>query len=351
VARLRDLLNEELARALVAWGITRAQAERAPSGNIAETWFVDPPGAPRVVVQKMHPIFGAAVLDDMEAVTAHLALRGLATPRLVRTRDGALSATGADGRLWRVLTYLDGHTVDRVSGPGMARAAAELVGRFHRALGDLDHSYRFVRAGVHDTAAHLGRLEAAAEGDVDGPRRLAADILAAAQAIELAAFAELPRRRTHGDLKISNVLFANDDAVALIDLDTMGFLPLPFELGDAWRSWCNPLGEDVEEARFDLELFTAAVSGYAAAGEATRAEAALLVAGVETIAIELAARFCLDAFEDRYFGWDPKRFPSRREHNRVRAAGQLALARKVAAARRDAEAIVARAWGWPAFFR
>jgi hypothetical protein len=32
---------------------------------------------------------------------------------------------------------------------------------------------------------------------------------------------------------------------------------------------------------------------------------------------------------DRYFGWDATRFGSRREHNLLRAQGQLALSRNV----------------------
>jgi len=135
-------------------------------------------------------------------------------------------------------------------------------------------------------------------------------------------------------------------AVALLDLDTMGRMSVAYELGDAWRSWCNPLGEDVEETRFDLEVFAAAARGYAgeARGLLAREEVGALVTGVETVCVELAARFCVDAFEDRYFGWDPSRFPSRREHNRVRAAGQLNLARGVAAVRGEAERMVAAAF-------
>jgi Ser/Thr protein kinase RdoA (MazF antagonist) len=330
----------ELAAVLGEWGIDAAGArvERAPSGLIQETWFVDAPARPRMVLQKVHPIFAPAVLDDIEAVTAHLAARGLPTPRLVRTRTGALGVERG-GRLWRALGYLDGHTVERVGGPAAARAAAALVGSFHEAIADLDWEYRFVRPGVHDTAAHLARLEGALGGA--GPRALAAAILEEARRLDLGAFARLPRRRAHGDLKISNVLFdAAGAAIALIDLDTMGWMPLALELGDAWRSWCNPLGEDVEETRFDVELFGAAVAGYASARRIEAEEQASLVAGVQTVALELATRFCVDAFEDRYFGWDPKRFPSRREHNRVRATGQLALARAVAGARGAAEARV-----------
>ena len=65
---------------------------------------------------------------------------------------------------------------------------------------------------------------------------------------------------------------------------------------------------------------------------------------METIATELAARFAVDAFEDAYFGWDPSRFPSRSEHNRVRALSQLALARSVRARADALEALVARAF-------
>ena len=65
-----------------------------------------------------------------------------------------------------------------------------------------------------------------------------------------------------------------------------------------------------------------------------------IVVGLETVCVELAARFCVDAFDDAYFGWDPSRFPSRRAHNLVRARGQLALGRAVRAARAEATDIV-----------
>jgi Ser/Thr protein kinase RdoA (MazF antagonist) len=127
-------------------------------------------------------------------------------------------------------------------------------------------------------------------------------------------------------------------AAALVDLDTVGMGTMAFELGDAMRSWCNPSGEDAEHVRFDLRIFAAAIAGFRAEADrlVTPDEKAAIVTGLETVCIELAARFCVDVFEDRYFGWDPARFPSRRAHNLVRARGQLALGRQVAAVRSDA---------------
>jgi hypothetical protein len=113
---------------------------------------------------------------------------------------------------------------------------------------------------------------------------------------------------------------------------------MAFELGDAMRSWCNPGGEDAEHVHFDLPIFAAAIAGFRSEADAlvTRDEKIAIVTGLETVCIELAARFAIDVFEDCYFGWDATRFPSRRAHNLVRARGQLALGRQVAAAREDA---------------
>jgi Ser/Thr protein kinase RdoA (MazF antagonist) len=322
---------------LAAYGLRAITAARAPSGLIHQTMFVDLDDGQRVVAQRMHPIFAAPVLEDMDAITAHLAAAGMETPRLLRTLDGQLGVPDDEGKLWRILTFLAGSTVDRIAGPEMARAAGELVARFHAALAGLAHEFRFMRAGVHDTPAHLSRLRDARErGGEPGMEALADEILA----MPLPAMGTFPRRVTHGDLKISNVLFRGGAAVALLDLDTMGRMTLAYELGDALRSWCNPLGEDVEETDFDLEVFRAAVNGYRRGARLDPAEAQSIVSGLETVCVELASRFATDAFEDKYFGWDPARFPSRREHNRVRAVGQLNLAKRVMVSRYELLAIV-----------
>jgi hypothetical protein len=61
--------------------------------------------------------------------------------------------------------------------------------------------------------------------------------------------------------------------------------------------------------------------------------------------VELAARFCADALNESYFGWNPKSFPSRSEHNQARAESQLAAARSLAEQRTAAEAAVCNAFG------
>lgn len=320
-----------------AYGWVAAEIEPLSGGLINATFRVSFGGKPFAVVQRLHPVFGARVNEDLDAVTTHLATKELPTPRLIHTLDGARWVDAEDG-VWRALTWVDGITVHRVPDPAWAEAGGELVGRFHRAVADLAHDYAFARAGVHDTAAHLARLQAHAEGAGEPAWiDLAREILDGARA--LPALPETPRRHCHGDLKISNLLFRDGPVgYCLLDLDTLGLGTMAFELGDAMRSWCNPRGEDAGSVTFDLAIFTAAMRGVrATAGDLiSDTERRSIVIGLETVCFELAARFCVDVFADSYFGWDSSRFASRREHNLVRARGQLALGNAVRAARSDA---------------
>lgn len=334
---------------LAAWDLGPVRVERASSGLINASYLVRDGGKLVGVLQRLNTaIFKATVHHDLEAVTAHLADKGLGTPRLVRTRTGDLWHE-ADGEVWRVLTPVGDRTVEKLSDPADARSAGALVAAFHRATADLDWDFVHVRGGFHDTGLRLNEL---ADALATHPgHRLFTDVKALADTLFAAWEAwdgptTLPLRVVHGDLKISNVRFEGPRAVALIDLDTLGRGTLDAELGDAFRSWCNPASEDAADAVFDLALFDAGVSGYAegAEGTVTPDEVRSIAPGVERICLELAARFGADALNEGYFGWDPSRFGTRGEHNLLRARGQASLARAVRAERALADAIVASAF-------
>ncbi|RMG97414.1 MAG: aminoglycoside phosphotransferase family protein [Deltaproteobacteria bacterium] len=313
-------------------------------GLIHRTHRVDAP-AGRFVVQEVSPIFDPVVHEDIEAVTAHLARKGIVTPRLLAADDGARWIE-AGGRVIRVLTFVEGRAIERVTDPAVARAAGAALGAFHAALSDLDHEFRSVRV-AHDPARHVGALVVAVDAHAghrlhDEVARLAEAI--AAEAAGLPDVGGQPRRIVHGDPKITNLLF--DPAVpgrpvAWVDLDTCGRQVLAYEFGDAVRSWTNPAGEEGADARVDPDLFRGAVAGYASAvQDLAPEEREGLVVGVEIIALELASRFATDALEESYFGWDPARHPASGEHQLARARGQWALYRAARAGRAVRERIV-----------
>ncbi|MGH1347164.1 MAG: phosphotransferase enzyme family protein [Nannocystales bacterium] len=332
---MRDgVSSEEAAAILEDFGLDGdAVVEPLGSGLINDTFSVRA-GGQDWVLQRVHTVFSPQIHHNIAAVTEHLASKGIATPRLRPTRDGTLWSERS-GRAWRVMTRMPGVTFDAMRSVGQARAAAAALGRFHRALADLEHTFVGLRSGVHDTPAHLQRLrDALAEHrehrlyDIVAP--LAEMLLRSAEL--LPSLDELPHRVAHGDPKLNNVMFAGpqgdaaEEALGLIDLDTVAPMPLHLELGDAWRSWCNPKGEDETHAVFDLDVFAASVRGYAETGPTlSAAEREALTYGVEVISLELSARFLADALNESYFGWNRERYASAGEHNLVRAQGQSSL--------------------------
>jgi Ser/Thr protein kinase RdoA (MazF antagonist) len=300
-------------------------------------------GHEALVLQRLHRVFGAQVHVDIEAVTAHLAAKGVETPRLVRTQSGELWTTdpsSPEQSVWRALSFVDGITLHHTRDAATLESAAALLGTFQRNLADLEHEFVHERP-LHDTRRHLAQLQTAlgsqrGTGDAEA-QELGSAISRQVEGVRL-DFGSLPKRIIHGDPKLSNVLFERDlpsRARCMIDLDTVGRGYVAYELGDALRSWCNPAGEDIAAPSLELDSFAAVMRGYARTcpDAVTPAELLSAIDGFETVSLELASRFAADAINDSYFGWDAQRFGSRREHNLLRARGQLALSRAVRAQR------------------
>ena len=133
---------------------------------------------------------------------------------------------------------------------------------------------------------------------------------------------------------IKNLVLTGFVDIEVIDLDTIGPSTLAVELGDAWRSWCNPAGEDNPDAVcFSIEAFSASAAGWlegwSSVGVPISAdEKQSLVPGIERICLELSARFCTDSLKNSYFKEDLQRHPVVGTHNLIRAKSQLRLARE-----------------------
>ena len=327
---------------LGAYGLRAESLEYVNHGLINRTWRVRGENGARYALQRLSPILGPEIHEDIEAVTAHIAARGTATPRLVRSSGGGLCVQRADG-VWRLLTWLEGEYHNRLETSRQAAQAGALLARFHMALVDFDHSFASKRRPIHEPQRRIRELEQALAGHRGHPLRAEAESLRRKTLellSQLPALPETPLRVAHGDPKINNMLFsAEGEGLAMVDLDSLGRLSLPYELGDAFRSWCNPIGEDSEDTEFSVDLFEAARSGYLdVATFLTEDERSSLVDATLWITLELTTRFTADIVNDRYFGWDRERFASRAEHNLVRARGQFRLAESLMAARPALEA-------------
>ena len=311
-----------------------ASVERLAVGLINETYTARRADGSAYILQRVNSVFPPEINDDIEAVTLHLGLKGLPTPRLLST-DYGYNRFEADGEIWRLLSRIEGETVDVLRDAGAAREAGRVLGTFHHGLADFDLELSCQRPPVHDPDRHFGALHVALKEHAGHPAHravaeLADGIFALAEYLE--PLPESPLRMAHGDPKISNVIFNSGRGICLVDLDTIARIPAAIELGDALRSWCNPAGEDSPETQFELETYAAALEGYLHAAPALLDAAEWNAVPNATLAItlELAARFAADALNESYFSWDRDRFSGASEHNLIRARSQHNLSRDIA---------------------
>ena len=316
-------------------GLARAKLTRLESGIINDSWRAEKSNQETFVLQRVNPIFPAAINNDIYAVTQHLQQKGMLTPCLVRTPKGELWLE-ENNNLWRVLTFMPGITRDVLEEPHQAEEAGALLARFHLALSDLELPFSNPRIGVHDTQKHLNALKIALVEHKAHPHYSDIEPLGR-KILEIAStLPKLPactNRMVHGDPKISNFIFdeVTDQAMCLIDLDTLSTMPIILELGDAIRSWCNIEGEESLDAFLSIPFLESSMTGYAREAKdfLIEQEWRALPTATLTITVELAARFATDALIENYFNWNPNRYATASEHNQLRALSQVRLAQSI----------------------
>ncbi|MBU0481579.1 MAG: aminoglycoside phosphotransferase family protein [Proteobacteria bacterium] len=243
------------------------------------------------------------------------------------------------GGVWRMLSFIDhASSFERVEGDGQAREVGRALGKFHRLTIDLDPAEFFdTLPGFHVTPQYLNRYDQIVTALKFIPGSAEEEFCAefieknrTGVTVLEDAFTEgrLKRRIIHGDPKVSNIMLADDTgkAVGLVDLDTVKPGLLLYDLGDCFRSCCNPVGGgggDLDSVRFDIEVFRSVLTGYLGEMGAYLAdpEYDLLSRATGLISFELGLRYFTDHLEgDHYFRVDAP------GQNLNRAVGQFLLA-------------------------
>jgi Ser/Thr protein kinase RdoA (MazF antagonist) len=297
------------------------------NGHINDTYCVSlaPKGrSPRYVVQRINQnVFKnpAALMENIQRVTAHLAAKAAASPgasqrvlQLIPARNGQAWLVD-DGSHWRAYRLIEGaSTYDSVQSTGQAFQAAVAFGRFQQQLADLPAPrLHEIIPDFHSTPKRFLALQQAIEADVANraaPAKPEIEFALARQSITGALLdAGLPERVTHNDTKFNNVLL--DDitgaAVCVLDLDTVMPGLAAYDFGDMVRTTTSPAEEDerdLSKVSMQFPMFEALVRGYlqATAGFLTRAETQVLAFSGKLITFEIGIRFLADFLNgDTYF--------------------------------------------------
>ena len=243
------------------------------------------------------------------------------------------------------------HTYDFISNTAYFKQAGAAFGEFQGLLADFPAaSLVETIPHFHDTPDRMQQLRRAVEEDKAGRAAQVQEeidfILSREQKAGLIVQAlergDIPCRVTHNDTKLSNILLDEDteEAVCIIDLDTVMPGSSLYDYGDAIRSGSNPAGEDEENlslVHFDINLFKAFTEGFLeGAGQwLTPAEIKLMPMAAHILTLELCARFLTDYLNgDTYFK------VKKPGHNLIRTRNQIELLRQMEQLTPAMEAIV-----------
>lgn len=299
-------------------------------GNINTTYEIDDIW----ILQRVNDIFGPCVNDDIAALTPILTKHHVCVPTLCRALNGAYCVRGEDYGLdegnWRIMTKLPGQTRQYVENIDQIRSLTRCMAAFHNALSRTHYAFKHSRPGVHDFNRHIEALKHILSHPAYASHRLRSDVQKLYDQIE--RFMPLIHANDilnctslhiiHGDPKISNFMMQDNDAIGVIDLDTIANSRIAFDVGDAVRSWCNPRKED-EEPCYNREYARETIGLYNECVELSKDERRTLNAAPPFIALELSARFARDAIAEDYFAFNPD--IGHGEHSLLRAQNMLEL--------------------------
>lgn len=301
---------------------------------------------PDYVLQRInHAIFQDVDLlqENIRRITEHirrkLEARGerdteRKTLTVVPAKDGKLYVCDG-GTYWRMTVFIRGSRTYEQATPELAYLTGKAFGEFQDLLSDLPgEPLGATIPDFHNTAFRLEQLLEAADADRAGRLAKVRDVVEELKgraeemclAERLFREGKLPKRITHCDTKVNNMLFDEEGRfLCVIDLDTTmpGFVLSDF--GDFIRTAGNKGAEDDEDlsrVRVNMEVFREFSRGYAEGTRAflTPAERELLPYGAQMLTYMQTVRFLTD-----YLNGDTYYKIKSPEHNYQRTLAQLTL--------------------------
>jgi len=337
------------------------------SGHINDTFaatYQEKEGPRRYIHQRINTrVFrdAPALMDNVSRVTRHAAeeLRAKHSPdmerrclQVVPAVDGKPYALDAEGGVWRTYLFIEkARSYDRIETPGQAREAAAAFGQFQGLLSTMKgERLHETIPDFHNTRARFEQFREALERNPLDRARAAAEEISFARSREplvdrllaKAAKGEIPERITHNDTKLNNVMFdeTTDQAICVIDLDTVMPGLVLYDFGDMVRTATSPAEEDEQDlskVRMQMPMFEQLARGYlgATTGFLTPSERGELVFSGKLITFEIGLRFLADFLQgDTYFK------TKRPGHNLDRCRTQFKLVESIEAQESDMQRLV-----------
>jgi Ser/Thr protein kinase RdoA (MazF antagonist) len=322
-------MNDLIKKVLAHYQIGPTIMTLIESGHINTTWVIKSTDEKKLILQKINSIFPAEIHKDIYATIQYLNTNGIMAPQIVKNIDGQL-VTSLDGSTWRMQEYINGQNFELTPSEDHAFNASKSLAEMQNCLknNQINTSKKIVG---HDTIKCLKEFEHALlrhpnHSFIKNMHKIYLEIKAMLSSIP--RMDSTSSQLCHGDPKLTNILFKHGNSAvrSWVDFDSIGPLNPLDELGDAIRSWCNPLSEDNPDSYLDVKFLSATLEGYLSKITTDNTcKRETIFFHTQRITLELAARFATDVLNESYFGWDNRRFERAATHNLMRTQGQLSL--------------------------
>lgn len=335
------------------------------SGNINRTFLVTLNDHLSFILQQINTTVFCQpelVMNNMGVLSDHANLklhsqnltnnRRWLIPQILLTDEGQNYCLGENNSFWRALSFIDNsRSFDTIQDLRHGEEIGYALGMFHGLVSDLPiNQLADTLKGFHITPGYLQHYQQVltttkikSSPEINYCHQFISDRPQLPYVLETAKQAgKLQLRTIHGDPKINNIMIdvVTQQAVAMIDLDTVKPGLIHYDIGDCLRSGCNPLGEETpnwEQVIFEPEFAQAILQGYLAVAQEflTKNDYQYIYDAIRLLAFELGLRFFTDYLENNvYFG------AQHPEHNLQRALVQFKLTASIESQSAAIQAII-----------
>ncbi len=196
-------------------------------------------------------------------------------PEIIKTLDGNNYFFDTNKGFWRLTNFIENsYSLEKTATSNQAKEAGKAYGWFLTSLVNVKTSlFEEPIPDFHNLSFRLKQFDDAVDANIAERRDLVSS--------EIEFFIErknffldlenevksgkIPLRTVHNDTKINNVLFEENKAKAVIDLDTVGPGNVLFDYGDALRTIANNSAEDeenIENITLNWDYFCSFTEGY-----------------------------------------------------------------------------------------
>lgn len=285
------------------------------------------------------------LMENIKNVTEHISKKVVEangnplreTLNIIQTTDNKDYYLTKDGDYFRAFVFITGAKSYQVAEePIHMYKCGKALGKFQKQLADFDVKklHETIKDFHHTKKRYDAFIEALEKNPLKRAESIKEDVAFVTDRVKdtevlvnMIEEGKLPIRVTHNDTKFNNVMIdeLTDEAIAVVDLDTvMPGLSL-YDFGDSIRSGATTALEDetdLSKVNFDLELYESFAKGFIeeTKDSLTTLEIEYLPFGAKLMTFECGMRFLMDHINgDVYFKIQ------RENHNLDRARNQFKL--------------------------